>query len=98
MVPRDQVVLLDVRDNQVNLATPEILVPRVLPASAAHLAGRETLDLLASLVSVATMVPLVQMVHRVLPVFQGQPLQPTASSSPDTVRARMCHSALMEQA
>lgn len=52
---------------------------------------------LMSQVSVATLVPQVQMVHRVLLVFQEQPLQPMASSSPDTVRVRMCHSVLKEQ-
>lgn len=46
----------------------------------------------------ATLVPLVQTVHRVLPVFQDQSLQPMASSSPDTARDRKCLTVQMELA
>lgn len=92
----DYLVLLDVRDSQVNLVSPEILVLRVLLASAAHPAGRETPGPPASLVSVATLVLLVQMAHRVPLVLQDQSLQPMVSSSPDTVRRRKCPAVLRE--
>lgn len=92
----DHLVVLGVRDFQVNLVSQEILAQMVLLASAAHLAGRETTDPPVNLDNVATLVPLVQTVHRVLLVYQDPCLQPTASSSPDTARIRMCPAVLKE--
>lgn len=90
----DHLAPLDVRVSQVCLVNQEMLVQRVPLDSAAHQAGRETMDPPVSLVHLVTLVPLVQMAHRVLPVLQDQFQQPTASSSPDIVRVRMCHSVL----
>lgn len=84
----DFLVLLDVRDFQVLLATLETLVQRVLLDLVAHQEGKEILVQLVSLVSVASLVPPAQTVHRVHPVSQDPCQQPTASSSPDTVRLR----------
>lgn len=84
----DLLVLVDGMDFQVPLVNLEILVWKVLLASVVLLAGRETTDRPVSLVSGATLVPLVQTVHRVLLVFQDQYLQPMASSSRGTARVR----------
>lgn len=96
LVIEDLLVLKVAMDFQVSLVTLEILVWRVLLASAVHLAGRETVDRPVNLVKLATLVPLAQMVHRVLPVLQDQCLRLMASSSPATARVRMFPSVLME--
>lgn len=78
-MPGDPLVPLVVEEFQAHLGLLEILVQRVLLASAVHLAGRETPDLLVSPVHVAILVLLVLTVLRVLLVFQDQFLQLMAS-------------------
>lgn len=96
MVPGDHLVPLGVVDFQAHLVLLGIPVWRVLQASVAQLAGRETPDLLVSPVSVAILVLLVLMVLRVLLVSQDQFLQLMASSSPGTVRVKTSLSVLRE--
>lgn len=66
-------------DVQVSLVKSGPRVQRVLPASAAHPAGREITDQLVSPVSVASLVPPVQTALRVSPALRDRVPSPTAS-------------------
>lgn len=92
LVVADCLEPLDVRDCQVHLVYLEILDLRVHLVLAADLAGKETRDLLDSLVSEDSQARPVLMGLKVLQVFQGQAPQPMASSSLATVKSRKCHS------